>query len=122
MNTKLAAFIIVIFSIFAIIMTVRIFRKDRLSTRLFLMWLFIWFAIGFFALFPFVLDKAMKAVNIGSRAFFITTGAILILYIVIFHISSNMSRMDRKISKLAQELAILNRKLQNLTNHSKEKR
>jgi hypothetical protein len=75
------------------------------------MWSFIWLAIGVFALFPALLDKLMRLVNMGDRSFFLTTGAILILFMIIFYISSSMSRMNRKISKLIREIAILNYKL-----------
>ena len=72
------------------------------------MWLFIWFVIGFFALFPFLLDRLMRFANMGNRLFFLTTGAILLLYIIIFYITSNMAKMNKKISDLVQEIAILN--------------
>ena len=121
MSTKLASFLISIFAVFAIVITIRTFRKNRLSTRLFLMWLFIWSAIGFFALFPSLLDALMQVVNIGYRPFFLSTGAILILYVIIFYISSNVSSTNRKISKLVQEIAILNHKLENLISQNKEK-
>ena len=111
MNTKIAAFIIAFLAIFSIVATIRMFKKDKLSTRLLLMWLFIWFAIGFFALFPFTLNKLMKMINMGNRMFFLTSGSILILYLIIFYISSNLSKMNRHISKLTQEIALLNYKL-----------
>jgi len=116
MNPKLGAFIIAIFAILAIVRTVQIFRRNKLSTRLLLMWLSIWFAIGFFALFPSVLDKLRKFFNMGYRPFFITTAAILLLYVIIFYVTSGMSRINRKISKLTQEIAILNYKLGEKTN------
>ena len=108
MNLKLGAIIIAISALLAIFLTIRIFRKNRLSTRFFLIWLFIWFSIGFFALFPSVLDKLMKLANMGNRLFFLTSGAILILYIMIFYLTSTLSRMNRKISRLTIEIALIN--------------
>lgn len=120
MNLKIAAFIIALSAVFAIITTIRFFKRNRLSTRLLLMWVSIWFAIGLFALFPFLLDKLMILSNIRSRPFFITTGAILLLYMIIFHFSSNMSKINRKISTLVQEIAILNHKLEQASKEDKE--
>ncbi|MCP5045536.1 MAG: DUF2304 family protein, partial [bacterium] len=56
MNTKIGALVICLLAVIAIIMTFRIFKKDKLSTRLLFFWLVIWFSIGFFALFPHLLD------------------------------------------------------------------
>lgn len=115
MNTKIAAFIIAILSIFAIYLTIKTFKRDKLSTQLFLMWLFLWSAIGLFALFPSLLDSLMKFVKMGNRLFFLTTAAILILYVIIFYVSSTLSRMKIALSKLVQEISILNSKLEEKT-------
>ena len=107
MNTKLGAFIIAIFTVIAILNTIRIFRDDKIPTRLFIMWLVIWFSIGFFALFPSMLDGFMEAVNMGDRLFFFTVMGILLLFILIFHISSSLAQIRRQLFQLAQEIAIL---------------
>ena len=119
MNTKLGAYVIAILATLAVMKTVRIYRENRLSTRLFLMWLIIWFIIGFASLFPSTLDTLMRLANMGNRIFFLTTGAILILYMIIFYITSNISRTNRKISKLVQEIAILEYKLKYLSRSDK---
>jgi putative solute:sodium symporter small subunit len=122
MNVKLAAFIILFLSIMGMASTVRIYRKDKLSTRLFAMWMVIWFAIGFFSLFPSALDRLRLLVNMGDRLFFLTTGAILLLYIIIFYVTSNLSKMSRKLNKLAQEIAILNHNLEDRTKEEANKK
>jgi len=113
-NDKLGALVIAIFAIGAILVTVRIYRKNRFSTRLFFMWLFIWLIVGFLALFPSVLDKLMALANMGNRMFFITSAAILFLFILIFYLSANVSKMNRRISKLVQNIAILDYKLEKI--------
>jgi hypothetical protein len=107
MNTKLAAFLIAAIALLIIIKTIQTFRKDKLSTRLLFLWIFIWFSIGFIALYPSIPDKLMKLINLESRPFFIIMVAILILYIIIFYITSAISRINRKISRVIQELSIL---------------
>lgn len=112
MNTKLGAFIIAALMIWAIIKTIKTFKKGKLTTRLLFMWTGIWFAIGFFALFPHYLDYIMKYLNFGNRLFFITTGAILLLFIIIFYLSANIARLNQKVSRLAQEVALLKNKME----------
>jgi hypothetical protein len=121
MSTKLAAYIITLLAIFAILQTIKLFRKDLLSTRLLFLWLLIWLFIGFFALFPSLLDSLRNFVNMGDRLFFITTGAILILFIFSFYTSSSISSTDKKIIKLTREIAILNYKIDKLIDDRNKK-
>ena len=46
----------------------------------------------------------------GDRPFFITTGAIIVLFIFIFYISSTVSSAKKQIVKLTREIAVLNYK------------
>ena len=121
MSTKIAAYIITLLAIFAILQTIKLFRKDLLSTRLLFLWLLIWLFIGFFALFPSLLDSLRNFVNMGDRLFFITTGAILILFIFSFYTSSSLSSTDKKIIKLTREIAILNYKIDKLIDDRNKK-
>jgi hypothetical protein len=125
MNTRVGAIAIFFFSILAILLTIKLFKKDRLSTRLLFFWFAIWFSIGFFALFPQLLDYLKNYLNIGNRVFFLTWSGILILFIVIFFLTSHMTRMSRKMAHMAQEIALLNFKLEefeNKINSDKEKK
>ncbi len=107
MNTKIAAFIIVGASVYGITKIISSYRKDDISTRIMFLWILLWSGIGVFALFPSMLDSIMKLVNMGDRLFFLTTWAILILFVIVFYITSNISKSNRKISKLTQEIALL---------------
>lgn len=111
-NTKIAALLIVAFSLGSILKAIRTFRQDKLSTRLLVMWIVIWAGISFFAVFPGFLDWIMQMVNMGNRTFFLSTGAILILFVIVFYLSSHISRLNHKISGLVQEIAILNYRLE----------
>jgi len=110
MNTKVAAYLILILSLFAILRTIKLFRRDVLTIRLLLLWISIWISIGFFALFPSLLDFLRQYINMGDRPFFITTGAIIVLFVFIFYISSTVSSAKKQIVKLTREIAVLNYK------------
>lgn len=112
MNLKLGAFIIVFVSLFSLYKTFSNFKRNKLTTRLLAMWSVIWLSIAFFALFPQFLDSIMGFFNMGNRLFFLTSGAIIILFVIIFYLTSTISRMNKKLSTLAQEVSILNFKLE----------
>jgi len=112
MSFRVISFLIALLAAVAIYVTARLFRKDKLTIRVFLMWMGLWFAMGFFALFPAVLDYLMRLVAMGDRLVFLFVASIIIVYIVVFYISSRISETDRKVSKLVQEIAILNYKME----------
>ena len=121
MNLKLGAFIIALLALYGICMAIRMFKRDKLTTRLLFMWLLLWFTIGFFALFPSLLDRLMHLANMGNRLFFVTVGAIVILYVILFYVTSNLSNANRKISKLVQQISILNYKLEDKTKNNRQR-
>lgn len=114
MNTKLAAFVIFVFAVYFLAMTFKTYKRNHLSTRIFLMWSFIWIIIGIGSLFPSLADKLMTFVNMGIRMNFILLSAILFLFIMMFYMSSNIINSSRKIIKLIQQLSILNYRLEKL--------
>jgi hypothetical protein len=119
MSAKLAAYIIVIVCLVAIFRTITLFRRDVLTVRLLLLWISIWISIGFFALFPSLLDFIRRYVNMGDRPFFITTGAIMVLFVFMFYMSSAISSGKREIVKLSREIALLHYKIEALIENSK---
>ena len=56
----------------------------------------------------------MRLVRMGNRLFFLTTGAIMILYVMMFYVSSNATSNARRICKLTQAVAILNYELEKI--------
>lgn len=112
MSFKLISFVVAFLAAVVISVTIRLFMRDRLTVRIFLMWIFLWIIMGFFALFPGALDYLMGMVTMGNRLVFLFVSAIVIVYVVLFYISSHTTEMNRKVSKLAQEIAILNSKFE----------
>ena len=94
-------------SITAILYTVRMVKRERIGIRSGLLWFLLWLAIGFFSLFPEMLKYVMHLAQMENRMFFIPLMAAFILFILVFNISSRMDNMQRTISKLVQEIALL---------------
>ena len=103
-----------------VLSAVRMFRMNKLSTRVFFIWLTIWIGIGFFSLFPSLLDTFMDLVSMKGRAIFLSVSAIVLICVILFYITADISRMESKISKLTREIAILNYKLDNALTHKPE--
>lgn len=112
MNIRISGLVICFFALAAVIYTIKKFKQDRLSLPLMFFWSGAWFAIGFFALFPNLLDYLMRFVNMGNRMFFLNVTAILILFAIIFYLTTVISRMNRKLVNMVREIALLRFKLE----------
>jgi hypothetical protein len=116
-NPKIGAWVIFGLMVIANYITVKRFKNDKLTVRLLLLWLAIWSSVGFFAIFPQLLDYLKNLFNIGNRIYFLIYIAMIILLLMIFNMASTITRLTRKLMQMAQEIAILNLKLEEMKNN-----
>ncbi|MDY6986978.1 MAG: DUF2304 domain-containing protein [Thermodesulfobacteriota bacterium] len=114
---KISTFSILIasLSMMAIWIVLTRLKKDRVGIRSAATWTVLWFGIGFFCLFPGLLDAAMRFAQMKNRMFFILVSAVFVLFALVFNLASRMDRMQRDISRLIQEIALLNYKVDSST-------
>ncbi len=70
---------IVILSILAIALILTRLRKDAIGIRSATIWIMLWFGIGFFGLFPALLNTGMHVAQMGNRMIFVLVIAVFIL-------------------------------------------
>lgn len=99
-------------SIIALYYTVGRLKKDTIGIRSAVIWFLLWLFIGFFSLFPKLLNAAMRIAQMENRMFFILITAVFILFALAFNLSSRIDHLQRNISRLIQEISILNAKLE----------
>jgi hypothetical protein len=88
-------------------------KRETIGIRSATVWLIMWGGIGFFSLFPGLLNAAMRVAQMENRMFFILILSIFILFALSFGLSSRLEKMQRDLAKVIQELAMLNYKLEN---------
>ncbi len=91
-------------SIWRILMNI---KGDRIGIRSGMIWICLWLCIGLFALFPDLLDKLMVIAQMESRMFFLLVVAVFILFAVVFNLVSRIDTLQRNLSKIVQEMAIM---------------
>lgn len=101
-----------LFSVVAIIFTFKSLKKDTIGIRSALIWFLLWTGIGFFSLFPFLLDSIMHLTQMKNRMFFILISAVFILFAILFNLSSKLDKMQRDSARLVQEIAILQNRIE----------
>ncbi|MFC1812825.1 DUF2304 family protein [Thermodesulfobacteriota bacterium] len=88
-------------------------KHEKMGFRSGIIWVLMWAGIGFFSIFPEFLDKTMLLVQMKNRMLFILIIAVCVLFTIIFNLASRMDNIQRDLTKLAREIAIVNYKLEN---------
>jgi len=113
MKTTSVTLIFAVLAMFFIWHTINNLKHDRIGIRSGIVWIIMWFGIGFFGLFPELLDKVMMLAQMENRMFFILIIAVFILFTVVFNLTSRMDKMERNIARVIQEIAVTNHKIDN---------
>jgi hypothetical protein len=104
-------------SIVLILKTLENIKREVVGIRSGLVWILVWVGIGFFSLFPGLLDSAMRLAQMESRMFFILLLAVFILFALVFNLASKMDRTRRDMAKLIRELSLLHHRLESEKEH-----
>ena len=98
--------IIVCVSILAIFRLLQRLRRDQIGLRSALVWFLLWCGIGLGSVFPDLLTIASQAIQMGNRILFVLLSAVVVLFALLFNMSSRIDRLERNIARLVQELAL----------------
>ena len=108
------AFVIILFSGFLAILRIwSLFKKEKTTIKNAILWTILWIIIGIGVLVPSSVELVMKAVKMENRLFFISIMGIFIILIIVYALSINQKKTERTVSKLIQEISILNYKFDN---------
>lgn len=89
-------------------------KKDTVGIRSAITWIIIWFGIGFFSIFPEILELVMKIAQMKNRILFILLFGVFVLFAFIFHIDSRLDKIRQEIAKLTRASAILDFEVQEM--------
>lgn len=106
--------IITIIALLSIWRTAGNLKREMIGIRSAIIWIVLWFGIGFFALFPGLLDRAMRIAQMEVRMFFILVLAVFILFALVFNLSSQLDKMSWNLAKLTREISLLNYKIETI--------
>lgn len=88
-----------------------LFKNERTTMKNAIFWTLLWIIIIIGIFVPKSLDFAMKILKMENRLFFISLMGLLVLLIIVFNLSTSQKKTERTVSKLIQEIAILDYKL-----------
>jgi hypothetical protein len=83
------------------------FRARLESVKIFLFWIFTWLAIVVIALFPSIVDYVIDSFGAGQTGLGTFFGmALVFLYFITYRIYVKIGRVEQKLTKTVQELAL----------------
>ena len=102
----------IIFSIACIIFIINLVRKNKLDEKYSILWLFASVVILIVALFPSIITIIAQKFNVFYPPTLMLLFAIIVLGAYIVHITVVITKQNKMIVKLTQELGILKEKFE----------
>ena len=102
----------IIFSILLILFIINLVRKNKLDEKYSILWLIASFVILLVAIFPNLITIIANKFSVYYPPALMFLFAIIILGSYIIHISTVITKQNRMIVKLTQELGILKEKIE----------
>jgi len=94
-------------AILGLVSSVWLFRRNRLSTRVFILWMCLWVLMGIFAPFPALADRLVRLFSMEDRLVFLFMASIVVLLSISFYLSSRVNSLERKLARAIQAMAIM---------------
>lgn len=99
--------IIIASMLIAIAIIFRKIGKNKLDFKLGLLWVIISIVVMIFAIWPTLLTKTSRLLGIYDPVNMLAFCGIILLVMIIFALSSEISKLKEQVKRLSQELAIL---------------
>lgn len=103
----------IVFSIIFIIFILNLVRKNKLDEKYSILWLFFGTIILIVSIFPKIIESIAILFNVYYSPTLMLLFAILIIGAYIVHITMVITKQNKMIIKLTQELAIFKEKTEN---------
>ncbi len=84
------------------------YKRHNYGSKSFFLWITIWIIAAIIAIFPNMTYNFMEILNIQRTQDFFFMGAIIILFITVFHMYITIKKTHAKVEKLVRERAIKN--------------
>ncbi len=95
-------------------------KKQKLSVKYALIWLFAAFVLLVFAIFPYTVLVLRDILNMEMPVNVVFTIAIAFILLLLLSLSSIVTGFSLKIKKLTQQLAFLEKRVRELEDKNKE--
>ena len=109
----------IIFAIFAVFKVVVQLRDNKISRESAIFWIFIWALVILIVVFPRTMSYLATLTGVGRGVDVVLYVAIIILFYLIYRIYTKMENIEREITIVVREIAILKREKKERENNNK---
>ena len=103
----------IVFSIVSSVLLVELVRRRKIKERMALYWTSFPLLVLFFSINPFGIASISETLGFKLVSNFLLTSITLILSILTLYLSAIIGKMEDKINILAEEIAIINGRIEN---------
>ncbi|TXK85797.1 DUF2304 domain-containing protein [Paenibacillus sp. N3.4] len=102
----------IVFCLIFIFICVELIRRQKLQEQYGILWLILGSLMAVFSLFPSLLDVISHRMHIYYAPSFLFLGGLLFSLVFIMHLTLVISKLHRKLTRLIQEVGLLQEQLQ----------
>lgn len=102
----LIQFLIIVFSLCAIAGTISGFKKNRISLKGLIFWLFLWLVISTTVLLPQTTNFFARILGVGRGTDVAVYLSIVLIFYLIFKIFIKIEKIETDITKIIREVAL----------------
>ncbi|MDF2926877.1 MAG: hypothetical protein K0R57_5791 [Paenibacillaceae bacterium] len=95
------------FCLFFVLLTVELIRRRRIEERYAILWLTLGLCMSLFSFFPALLEGLSRALHVYYAPSLLFLMGLLVCLAFIMHLTMVISKQHRRLTRLAQELALL---------------
>jgi len=103
--------LVILVTALTLLFILRLVRHRQMRAKYAMLWLLVGMALLVLAIAPWILEPVSRAVGIAYPPAMFLLVAIAFLFVVVVHFSWELSRLEDRSRKLAEELALLRTEL-----------
>jgi len=97
---------LLLFFLFALVRTIKQFRKHQMPVYWALLWVMVWLIAGVVVLLPQTTDIAARLVGVGRGVDVVIYLALVLLFYLVFRLYARQETIEREITKLVRNIAL----------------
>jgi len=82
-------------------------RHEKIGIRSAVIWIILWLVIGVGGIFPVVTYGLVELAQMNNSLYFIIIVAVLILFALVFNLTSQIDQLKNSMGKIVQEISLL---------------
>lgn len=97
----------VVFCLIFLVFTVELIRRQKMAEKYAIIWLLLGVLMLVFSVFPSLLDQVSGIIHINYAPSFLFFIGLTFSLVIILHLTMVVTRLNRQVTRLIQELALL---------------